>query len=634
MVASSRRDSAGRTALGEGNEVEMMWNRVVTVVAVVGGLTVGAVATPTAPASAAVSAVVPARVLDTRSGIGGVVGPVGAGNVVRVAVPAALAAGATSVALNLTATDASDQGYVTAWPCDEAKPATSNLNYVPGRSVPNMAIVRLGQTGASRGLVCLEASTPVQLIADVMGWFTGTADVTPTSPNRVIDTRLSGDPVQAGVVRRVRIGGTPGVPATAAAAALNITVALPQRGGFLTAYPCASANNSGSSPTASTMNFQAGDTVASFTMTALTGGDVCIFSDSATQLIVDTFGWLPAPSSGGIAVKDPERVLDTRNGIWSTGPARSGEVVRVRVAGRGGVPNESAAALLTVTVTDARSSGYVTAWSCDGAQPNASVLNFWPGAVRANSVLVAVSASSGEVCLYSQSSDGSSVNLLADAVGWVPGTFSRPPVPAPPAPPAGRFTTLPVGAALPTGAQCAARVRPAGEVRAVNQPYNATRGTVANTAYPRVDGNFTGTTDEILQWAACKWGIDEDVVRAQIAKESWWMMTSVGDNGESFGLGQVRVPFHGSAFVDDNAKRSAAYNVDYTYAVWRSCYEGELTWLNTVERGATYAAGDLKGCLGVWFSGRWYVDGARHYIADVDDYLARRIWENPDFING
>ena len=55
-----------------------------------------------------------------------------------------------------------------------------------------------------------------------------------------------------------------------------------------------------------------------------------------------------------------------------------------------------------------------------------------------------------------------------------------------------------------------------------NATYNATRGTTANTAYPRVTGNFTGTTDEILQWAACKWGIDEDLVRAQVAIESWW----------------------------------------------------------------------------------------------------------------
>ena len=38
----------------------------------------------------------------------------------------------------------------------------------------------------------------------------------------------------------------------------------------------------------------------------------------------------------------------------------------------------------------------------------------------------------------------------------------------------------------------------------------------------RVDGNFTGTTDEILQWGACKWGFDEDLVRAIAATETWW----------------------------------------------------------------------------------------------------------------
>jgi autotransporter family porin len=36
----------------------------------------------------------------------------------------------------------------------------------------------------------------------------------------------------------------------------------------------------------------------------------------------------------------------------------------------------------------------------------------------------------------------------------------------------------------------------------------------------RVTGNFTGTTDEIIQWAAHKWGIDEDVVRSVATAES------------------------------------------------------------------------------------------------------------------
>ncbi|MDP2291127.1 MAG: hypothetical protein Q8M22_08035 [Actinomycetota bacterium] len=591
---------------------------------------VSAPGAPVPSASAAVLPSTPARVLDTRTGVGGVVGPVRGGQLVRFTIPGAVTAGATAVALNVTATGADTNGFVTAWSCDEAKPTTSNLNFVAGRSVPNMVVVRVSQATATRGSVCLESSDDVQLLADAMALFTGTGDVSTITPQRIVDTRITDNPLAANVVRRIRVAGTVGIPADATAAALNVTVVAPKRGGFVSLFPCSAAGGSGWAPSSSTVNFGAYETVASFTTTALSTGDVCAYSSAPTELIVDTFGHLPA--TGGLRVKDPARVLDTRIGLWSTGAARSGETLRLRVAGRGGVPNESAAAMLTLTVADVGGFGYVTAWSCDGAMPDASVLNFWPGAVRANSALMTLSVATGEICLRAVSNNGTPVSLIADAVGWVPGTLSRPPVPPPPTP--SKFTTLPVGSVLPTGAQCATRIRGVAEIRPGNQAYNNTRGTRANTVYTRVDGNFVGTTDEILQWVACKWGIDEDIVRAQIAKESWWNMTAVGDGGESFGLGQVRVPYHGSAFVDDNARRSSAYNVDYTYAVWRSCFEGRETWLNSVERGATYVAGDMKGCLGVWFAGRWYTQPARQYIAEVESYLAQRIWETPDFRNG
>jgi hypothetical protein len=231
-------------------------------------------------------------------------------------------------------------------------------------------------------------------------------------------------------------------------------------------------------------------------------------------------------------------------------------------------------------------------------------------------------------------------------------TASAPPSTAPPVTPVApgtHFGTLPPGAALPSDAACAAAVRPAAELRPDNATANATRGTDPHDTYPRVTGAYTGTTDEILQWVACKWGIDEDIVRAQIAKESSWHQSVGGDlttdqqlchpakrtgSGtcpESIGLGQVRYQYHGEAFEDENAIRSSAYNVDYTYAVWRSCYEGELGWLNTVDRGATYVAGDVWGCLGVWFSGRWRTSPALTYIAAVQQYLADRIWEQAYF---
>ena len=240
-------------------------------------------------------------------------------------------------------------------------------------------------------------------------------------------------------------------------------------------------------------------------------------------------------------------------------------------------------------------------------------------------------------------------------------TTTRPaPTTAPPTMPAetrpatggAKFETLPPGASLPSGAECAARVKPAAETKASNADENATRGTSSNGRYPRVDGNFTGTTDEIIQWAACKWGIDEDIARAQVAVESWWRMSTRGDFNadqstcyvtertssgtcpESVGLMQVRWLYHQEAFEDGNALRSSAYNVDYAYAVWRECYDGKLTWLNNVERNGTYRAGDLQGCLGVWVSGRWYTERVGPYLDKVNSYLADRVWETAAFKEG
>ena len=208
------------------------------------------------------------------------------------------------------------------------------------------------------------------------------------------------------------------------------------------------------------------------------------------------------------------------------------------------------------------------------------------------------------------------------------------------APPAGgRFETLPVGATLPSDATCAALVRDAPEIRPANATFNQTRGQ-QNPALPgyygRVTGNFVGTTDEIIQWAACKWGIDEDIVRAQTAKESWWFQRSGGD----FTLrpdavrprppDRRRRPARAVPRVDRRAAGAlpvlglgvpARHDLDGLQPRRGDGRPAELlrrheTWLNTVERGREYVAGDLWGCVGTWFSGRWYTQPSLTYIAD------------------
>jgi autotransporter family porin len=227
------------------------------------------------------------------------------------------------------------------------------------------------------------------------------------------------------------------------------------------------------------------------------------------------------------------------------------------------------------------------------------------------------------------------------------------------------FATLPPGSVLPSDSECAAAVKHRPENKRANAAYNAARGgpQLANNFFsgddprantqigPRVTGNFSGTTDEILQWVACKWGVDEDTVRAQAAIESWWNQNTLGDwttdstrcapghglgvDGqagqcpESWGILQNRYPYEQSAWP--GIATSTAYNADLGYAIWRTCYEGYEGWLNTVDRGQQYAAGDTMGCMGRWFAGRWHTAAADGYSARVQGYLTSRVWEQANF---
>jgi len=145
----------------------------------------------------------------------------------------------------------------------------------------------------------------------------------------------------------------------------------------------------------------------------------------------------------------------------------------------------------------------------------------------------------------------------------------------------------------------------------------------------QVTGAFTGTTDEIIQWAAYKHGLDPNLLRAVAAVESWWHMSTRGNNGDSFGLFQIRSPYNCCASI---AASDTAFNADYYGAVIRAYYDGREGWLNTVSgNGARYRAGDLWGSIGAWFSGRWHNSAAERYVAKVKQYLCERVWSEPGF---
>ena len=209
------------------------------------------------------------------------------------------------------------------------------------------------------------------------------------------------------------------------------------------------------------------------------------------------------------------------------------------------------------------------------------------------------------------------------------------------APAAARATTQPVGFTPLSDAAAAALVQRSGfEPRPQNAAANQTMPSGRmlrdwrkhnKMPYRRfVDGRFTGTTDEIIQWAAYKWGLDEDVLRAVAVVESWWRQSTVGGHGSSFGLFQVRRPFHctGKCAI---ARRSSAFNADYYGGIIRAYYDGRMRWLNKEEHGRKYAAGDLWGSIGAWFSGRWWTAPSANYIAEVQRRLSEQTWLQPGF---
>ena len=247
----------------------------------------------------------------------------------------------------------------------------------------------------------------------------------------------------------------------------------------------------------------------------------------------------------------------------------------------------------------------------------------------------------------------------------------------------GYFGTLPRGASLPSDGTCAAEIPWEREMVSANSGTNSTKpsqgqldGYRANGyaaivyaggwAYARVDGQYTGTTDMIFRWAACKWGIDENVVRAQATIEDWsWDQPQIGGDkrwsysqcvdGGFTELWNYQCPsccyqswsiFQTKAFYNWQSwpmlVNSTAFAADYHFASMRACMNGDLAGYfsgRPGNNGHTYsgdiAGGNLYtimwGCLGFHYSGDWYdgssSSGAIWYINQAQTALSQKSWK-------
>jgi hypothetical protein len=241
----------------------------------------------------------------------------------------------------------------------------------------------------------------------------------PFEPNQRIELQIVGDKVVGadGVARTI--------PADASAVALNITAVGPTAAGFITVWPCDVDR-----PDASSLNFTPG-TVAANGVIAPIGdsGQACLYSNQATDFLVDIAGWFSGRDTFVGAV--PRRVIDTRNAIG--GPrvriARGGTIsiplagaAMQRSDGAGAtVPADATAVAVNVTAVLPSQAGFFTVWPCGAPMPTTSNVNFTAGSVVANGVVTSLGAG-GAVCVYSdQQSD-----VLVDVLGWF-GGGAKPP---------------------------------------------------------------------------------------------------------------------------------------------------------------------------------------------------------------
>nr|BFE64016.1 hypothetical protein GCM10020063_085420 [Dactylosporangium thailandense] len=139
----------------------------------------------------------PTRLLDTRGGPNqtGYTGSKPAAGATLPLVTAGRgpvpATGAAAVVTNVTATESTGDGYVTAYATGQARPLASNLNLeTAGQTRPNLVTTPLGA-----GSIDLYTSVSTHLIADVAGYFTADLDPAPAPSQHATVTPASGTAV-------------------------------------------------------------------------------------------------------------------------------------------------------------------------------------------------------------------------------------------------------------------------------------------------------------------------------------------------------------------------------------------------------------------------------------------------------
>lgn len=355
----------------------------------------------------------PVRVLETRPRAGQIgysgAKPI-AGQTVELRL-AQLPLSVVAVTLNLTGTEATSNGFVTVWPCGEARPNTSSLNLNEGQTAANLVVTKVG----SDRRVCIFTERGTHLIADLVGHYPGATTYTAQQPQRVLETRAgagqigyAGAKPVAGATLQVAL---PMLPAGTSAAVLNITGTDASANGYVTVWPCGEPR-----PRASTLNLSVGHTSANLAVTKLGARNtVCLYAEQGAHLIADLVGYV---SSSNYIALQPNRVLETRTAArvnYAGDKPAARQTIELRLDA---LPPSAIAAVLNVTGTAPTNTGYVTVWPCGEVRPNTSSLNLtvdpMTGPRTTPNAVITKLGPDRTVCIYTEAG----AHLIADLVGY------------------------------------------------------------------------------------------------------------------------------------------------------------------------------------------------------------------------
>ena len=368
----------------------------------------------TAASGSAYTALTPLRLLDTRA-TAQTMGPNSTLNLPVVTSADGVPSTATAVALNVTVTNTTDSGYLSAYPTGGTQPFVSNLNWTMGETVANSVIVPVGSGGS---VTFYNHTGNTDVVVDLEGYFapeagsSATGAYVPLTPSR-IDT---GTTLGAGATTNVQVTGVGGVPAGATGAILNVTVTDTTAASYATVYP-----EGATRPTASNLNWPAGGTVANRVLASLSStGAVTIYNyTGSADVIVDVSGYftsssatvatLPANASLYTAIT-PIRLVDTR---VSGGTLGAGTVDTEQIAGMGGISASATAGVLNVTAVNTTAASFFTVFP-GGVMPVASDVNWSAGQIVPN-LTVATLSSTGSISVYNHAG---SADLVIDAFGY------------------------------------------------------------------------------------------------------------------------------------------------------------------------------------------------------------------------